>query len=60
MPASKLDTYPFSSVIVVFEIICRRYFGVICRKQLRLLALTLSIKARPGSDGEDVQAMKGK
>ena len=45
---------------VVFEIICRRYFGVICRKQLRLLALALSITARPGSDGEDVQAVKGK
>jgi hypothetical protein len=44
---------------VVFEIICRRYFVVICRKHL-ITGTHPSRKARPGSDGKDLQVMKGK
>jgi hypothetical protein len=45
---------------VVFEIICRRFFVIICRKHLILSALTHPEKLRRGAGGEDLQVMKGK
>jgi hypothetical protein len=44
---------------VVFEIICRRCFVIICRKHLILPAPPIK-KARPGSGGENLQVMKAK